>query len=202
MTKTLQTKYPAETYLKSDEYFNLLYPQKIQNLSRRHWTPLHITRLATSYLGIDNARVLDIGSGAGKFCLAAACYAPNAHFFGIEQRANLIQNAKDAQSLLDVSNVSFIHGSFTEVNFHEFDSFYFFNSFYENINSEDRIDEEIEYSESLYKYYSHYLYNLFKQLSIGTKIATYHCYFREVPDCYRLVESYQNSDLNFWIKVH
>ena len=34
----------------------------------------------------------------------------------------------------------------------------------------------------------------------GTKVATYHSFHGEIPVGYEMVESYQNDDLNFWIK--
>lgn len=200
MNKETRPECLVDFYLKSDADFNLLYPPRIQQLAKRHWTPLHITHLVTNFFGNTEVKILDIGSGAGKFCLAAACYSPNTQFYGIEQRAYLIQHAKDAQIALDISNVTFIHGSFTDLDFRAFDGFYFFNSFYENLNNEDRIDEEIEYSESLYRYYTSYLYRVLEQMPKGTKVVTYHCYFREVPDSYKLVESHQDGDLNFWVR--
>ena len=57
----------------SDAQFNCLYPPSIQKLSGRYWTPLQSTRLAVQFLASDaRARILDIGSGVGKFCLSAA----------------------------------------------------------------------------------------------------------------------------------
>lgn len=189
-----------DIYLKSDADFNELYPLNVQRLAKRHWTPLHITNLAVSFLARKNVKILDIGSGAGKFCLAGACYAPEARFYGIEQREYLIEHARHAQKKLHTSNVTFLHGNFTSLNFKEFDHFYFFNSFYENINSEGRIDDDIEYSESLYEYYMRYLYSELRQMRKGTKIVTYHHFLGEIPIEYDLVDSYQDGDLNFWMK--
>lgn len=125
---------------------------------------------------------------------------PMLNFFGIEQRAYLIQRALKAQKTLDLQNVSFIHGNFTQLNLKEFDHFYFFNAFYENIDDLDRIDEDIDYSESLYEYYVRYLHKGLQQMPEGTKLVTYHSFRREIPIGYEIVESHQNGDLIFWIK--
>ena len=62
-----------EKYFSSDKQFNELYPPAIQSLARRHWTPLDVARKAANYLAAeDNVKILDIGSGVGKFCLSAA----------------------------------------------------------------------------------------------------------------------------------
>ena len=188
-------------YFKNDADFNELYAFSIQLLSKRHWTPLHIARLATEFL-VDkkNCKILDIGSGVGKFCLTGAHYAPDAHFFGIEQRENLIRHARNAQKILGIQNVSFIPGNFTELKFREFDHFYFYNSFYENLDDLDRIDKKIDYSEGLYEYYTRYLNNALKEMPKGTKIVTYHSFNTEIPAEYKLVEAFENNNLNFWIK--
>ena len=192
--------YPEGKYLKSDTHFNELYPPEMQMLARRHWTPLHIAELATTFLASDGGRILDIGSGVGKYCLAAAYQAPDAHFFGIEQRKYLIGHALRAQKKLGVRNVSFINGNFTQLNLNEFDHFYFFNSFYENIDDLDRIDDSIAYSESLYEYYILYLYKGLEQMPRGTKIVTYHSFEEEIPPGYRLMDTMSDGDLKFWLK--
>lgn len=184
----------------SDEEFNALYPPIIRRLARQHWTPLHITKLVVDFLAGKDRKILDIGSGVGKFCLAGARFAPEAHFYGIEQRSYLIEHAKKAQKQLRIKNASFIHGNFTKLDLREFDHFYFFNSFYENLNDVGRIDDEIEYSESLFEYYANYLNSELLQMPKGTKIATYHSFHGEIPAGYEIVESHYLGDLNFWIK--
>src|SRR5689334_16042219 len=149
----------AVGWFRSDEIFNGLYPLHIQRLAQRHWTPLRITRTIVDFLTPgNNERVLDIGSGAGKFCLASAWFKPSAFFEGIEQRAGLVEAAKEAQTRLQLSNVNFLHGDFNNIDFADYDHFYFFNSFYENLSDEFKIDDKIELSGELYNYYTHCLY--------------------------------------------
>ncbi|HTN45785.1 MAG TPA: methyltransferase domain-containing protein [Flavipsychrobacter sp.] len=191
-------KFPA-----TDCAFNRVYPDSIQALAIRHWTPLHVVRLAVDFLtsASSHARILDIGSGAGKFCIAGAHFAPNHHFYGIEQREHIIKEARLAQDKIGISNVSFIHGNFTQLNFSDFDHFYFYNSFYENLNEEGRIDHSIEYSEALYDYYVTYLHNALRAMPIGTRVATFHSMYREIPLNYDLADSLEEGNLNLWIKT-
>src|SRR5580693_8048600 len=75
----------------TDDRFQHLYPPSVRSLSTRHWTPLHITRRVAQYLTpTDNVKVLDIGSGVGKFCMAAAHFSPSGFFYGVEQRKDLV----------------------------------------------------------------------------------------------------------------
>lgn len=196
----MNTEVPADSFFKSDLNFNEVYPLKMRMLASRHWTPIHIAKLAIEFLAGEGNKILDIGSGVGKFCLAGAYYAPGVQFYGIEQRAGLIRHAIRAQRTLDIQNVSFIHGNFTQLDLREFDHFYFYNSFFENVDNSDRIDDEIECSEALFEYYVAYLFRALQQMPTGTKIVTYHTFHGEIPLGYEIVESHQNGQLNFWKK--
>ncbi len=190
-----------DSYFESDQNFDEVYPPNIQKLAERHWTSVEIIKLAVPFLTNTGGKILDIGSGVGKFCLTGAHYAPSARFFGIEQRNHLVRCAQRAKNILNLENVEFIHGNFTQLDLSDFDHFYFYNSFYENLNEIGRIDEEIAYSEALFDYYTDYLYTQFKKMPSGTKIVAYHCFHGEIPSSYELVGSHLNGDLNFWEKI-
>lgn len=187
-------------YLTNDCKFNELFPREIQKFASKHWTPFEIIDLVVDFLAEDSCKILDIGSGIGKFCLAGAYYAPHAQFFGIEQRHNLVDYATTAQQKLGIPNAAFIKGNFTQFDLKEFNHFYFFNSFFENLDGVKPLDETIELSPALFDYYNQYLYTELKKMPAGTKIATYHSILNKIPRTYELVESYEYAHLNFWIK--
>jgi SAM-dependent methyltransferase len=186
----------------SDTAFDELYPLPIQALSKRHWTSLLAARKAAFFLAPErNARILDIGSGVGKFCLAAAHYKPRAFFWGVEQRKTMVSHSEMAKKALQLDNVSFIYGNFTQLDFRDFDHFYFYNSFYENLDGTDKIDNSIEYSGELFNYYHCYLFQQLEQKPKGTRIATFHGLGDEVPRGYHLIDTEMNGLLKFWIKT-
>ena len=188
--------------LKSDYEFNQLYPPSIQALARKHWTPLLVAKKAAEFLAAEkNVRILDIGSGVGKFCLGAAIHRPYATYVGVEQRKELIDYAEATRQMLKLENVSFIHENFTQVDFTRYDHFYFFNSFYENLIGTEKIDERIEYSTELFDYYHRYLFKQLEKKPAGTRLATFHSVENEVPDGYLVMGSAISNLLKFWIKV-
>ncbi|WP_431210286.1 hypothetical protein ACQ86N_30200 [Puia sp. P3] len=95
----------------SDEQYHRLYPESIRALAEKHWTPLSITKIVLEFL-VPHAgvKVLDIGSGVGKFVLAGAYYKPDAVFFGVEQRKDLVSHASVARKKLGLTNAHFFTG--------------------------------------------------------------------------------------------
>lgn len=197
-----QQESKTEEWYNTDAAFNRLYPLPIRILASNHWTPLSVARKAAQFLAAEkNVRILDIGSGVGKFCLSAAFYMPNATYYGIEQRKTLIDDAEAARQILELQNVSFIHGNFTQLDFKNYDHFYFYNSFYENLSGTTKIDESIDYSSELYHYYCRYLYKQLDKTPAGTRLATFHSLEDEIPPDYHVVGSDMDNLLKYWIKV-
>lgn len=198
----LKKRIHAEKWFNSDEQFDCLYPSCIKLLTQRHWTPLNVAKKAARFLAAENdVKILDIGSGVGKFCLTAAFYKPKAFYYGVEQRKNLVNDAEVAKEMLHLENVSFINGNFTQLDFKNYDHFYFFNSFYENLTGTNKIDGSIDYSIELYNYYNRYLYKQLEQKPPGTRLATYHSLEDEIPKGYHVVGAEKDNLLKYWIKI-
>ncbi len=192
---------PIDNWFSSDFQFDQLYPGDIQQLAAKHWTPLNIARKAIQFLVTkDGTKVLDIGSGVGKFCLSAAYIKPGAIIYGIEQRGNLVEFAEEAKNMLGLLNVSFIHKNFTQLDLKLYDHFYLYNPFFENLSGTDKIDSSIEYSDSLYDYYNQYLHIQLQELPVGTRVVTCCSWDEEIPRNYDLVEQDFENNLKFWIK--
>lgn len=199
---TISNNVNKENWFTSDERFNQLYPTDIRLLSQSHWTPLTVAKKAANFLAPEsNVKILDIGSGIGKFCLTAAKLRPNAFFYGVEQRKELINHAERAKRILGLKNVSFIHGNFTQIDLRDYNHFYFFNSFYENLTGTNKIDNNINYSSDLYNTYNFYLHGQLAQKPPGTRLVTYHSLEDEIPKTFQLVNAQMDNLLKYWIKV-
>jgi hypothetical protein len=186
----------------SDEKFDKLFSSRSKLLSSQHWTPLAVARKAAKFLATHpGAKVLDIGSGVGKFCLVAGQLHRDINWFGIEQRSQLVSEAKAAKRYLQLPNVTFISGNFTQLNLASFDNFYFYNSFYENLHGHEVIDDTVEVSSQLFHYYNNYLYRQLSLLASGTRIASFHNLEEVMPADYKNVGKEFNDLLTYWIKI-
>lgn len=184
-----------------DDDFNQIYPLEIRLLAKRHWTPVEVAKKAADFLvPFPGAKVLDIGSGAGKFCFVGAT-STQGHFTGVEQRENLVDLSKELAKTNDIHNVHFLHANITEVDFSSFQSFYFYNSFHENIDQNARIDNQVETGEKYYVHYTDYLSVELSKKPIGTRLVTYWTLFTEVPGNYELQFAAYNGILKFWKKT-
>jgi SAM-dependent methyltransferase len=117
----------------ADAVFDELYPWSIRPMSRVYWTPLRVGLRCASLLAAHRPgiRVLDIGSGVGKFC-AIGALSTHGLYTGIEQYPRLVEYAREVGTLLGTSTVTFRHGFFTALDPRDYDAFYFFNPFEEN----------------------------------------------------------------------
>ncbi|MCJ7935924.1 MAG: class I SAM-dependent methyltransferase [Chryseobacterium sp.] len=184
-----------------DSTFNELYPNHIKELASRHWTPIAVAKMAAEYLAEEpNSKILDIGAGAGKFCLVGAA-STKGMFFGVEQRASLTKISKKIAARHKITNVEFIHSNINEISFSDYDAFYFFNSFYENIDTSCLIDDTILPDRDLYNTYSDYVKEQLDKTPVGTRLVTYWSKWDEIPSSFDLTGTDCNGLLNFWKKM-
>ena len=185
----------------ADETFDAIYPLRYKNTSKFHFTPVNVAQVAARYLvHSPGDRVLDIGSGAGKFCMVgAAC--TQGHFTGVEQRKNLHKLANKLSKKQGTERVAFILSNVMELDFRAFDAIYYYNAFYENIVQESAIDQEITLDKALYTLYTQFMREQLSQMPSGTRLATYFSFMDEVPNCYKIIAADFDVKLKLWEKV-
>ena len=185
----------------SDDDFNSIYPEKIKVLASKNWTPISVAKSASEFLAEKpGTKVLDIGSGAGKFCLiGAAC--TKGHFTGIEQRFHLVQLSNALSSSYNIQNINFKHANVVSLKFTDYQSFYFYNSFFENIDKVNRIDDTVTLDLDLYHLYSIHVFEQFSFLPLGARVVTYCSPLNMMPPTFKLQDSSHDGLLKFWEKV-
>lgn len=185
----------------TDRDFDAIYPETIRRIANRHWTPVTVSKSASKFLAHRvGTRVLDIGSGAGKFCMVGAATTWG-HFTGVEHRRRLVELATGLSSRYDLQNVHYIHANMTSIDFRDYEAFYFFNSFYENINDHHRIDDTVRMDVQTYEAHSMDMVQQLSRLPKGVRLATYFSPQTVVPGSFRLVDSLYHGSLNLWEKV-
>ena len=184
-----------------DEDFNSIYPEAIRILAKTHWTPVIVAKEAAKFLSEKSGtKVLDIGSGVGKFCMVGATFTKG-HFTGIEQRERLCNLSNHLSQCYRLSNVKFIHSNITQIKFREYDAFYFYNPFHENIEQSAKIDGSVELGITFYYLYTQYVYEQLGQMPIGTRLATYWSNFKDIPPCYKIQSTSFEGLLKMWEKT-
>lgn len=184
-----------------DSEFDMIYPANIRKMSKRHFTPVDVAIKACQLLVTKpKQKILDIGSGVGKFCFIAGAFT-EAQYTGIDYRKNLVELCKKITTAHHFKNVHFIHKNILKVDFTKYDAFYFFNSFQEQVDKSAKMDDEIETSLENFKIYSNYLKAQFEKMPDGTRIVTYHVNSSQIPDSYRLVSMHFNGLLMCWEKA-
>lgn len=114
----------------TDLEFDRFLPERLRAVSPLYWSPLAVTQRSAEWFTDAGIRsVVDIGSGAGKFCVAGALFG-QCRFTGLEQRTFLTQSARALARLFNVHDrVRFVDGALGMVPTPIADAYYFFNPF-------------------------------------------------------------------------
>jgi hypothetical protein len=126
--------------------------------------------------------VADIGSGAGKFCVAAAL-SGRCHYTGLEQRPHLVAAARTLAQFFKVDDrVSFVEGNLSDVPAPSADAYYLFNPFGENLFTKDEcLDDSVELSSERFSRDIAAVEDLLARAPIGTCVLTYNGFGGRVP---------------------
>ncbi len=185
----------------NDEDFDLLFPEQMREAAAFHFTPVEIAKVAANFLvEKQGIKVLDIGAGAGKFCLIAAALTKG-HFTGIEQRAKLVEVAQDLAKQYKLTNTNFLHGNIASLNFADFNAFYIFNPFMEHRTPNESLDTDLKTDRELYFLYSDFVKGQLERMPSGTRLVTYFSHGDEIPDNYVKVGGNEDAKLRFWLST-
>lgn len=186
----------------SDRRFDTLYPSEVRIHSRIHFTPVKVALRVRDWVGNEpGLRVLDVGSGCGKFCLVLAASGPG-RVTGIEQRPNLHEAALAAAGKLGVNNAEFRCGRMEDLDWTPFNVFYFFNPFYERIAYRKGMDDKTPPHAGVYFDHIRVVKEKLAQAKSGTRVFTYHGMGGRLPSEWVLLRSevIHTDELQLWVK--
>ncbi|WP_394842317.1 class I SAM-dependent methyltransferase [Pendulispora brunnea] len=186
-----------------DGQFDELYPPAVREVSSSFWTPVSVAmRVAELLVRGPRTRVLDVGSGVGKFCIVGAAVT-GATFVGLEHREHFVRVAEGVARRLGVRNATFVHGRLGEHFDTRFDAYYFYNPFEENLwGGAMPLDQTVELSERRFFDDVETASAMLSMARVGTRVATYHGFGGVMPNQYRRIhrEPAMTDHIELWIK--
>jgi hypothetical protein len=190
--------------ISSDVEFDSVYDERVRALSLRHWTPVPVAVRAAQLLTEAGAtRILDVGSGVGKFCIVGAL-STNARFVGVEWRGRLVEIARRAAIQHGARRATFVHANFEAFSFVGFSGIYLYNPFYEQISDlMAQIDGGIERSKTIYRQFVRTTIAKLAALVPPVAVTTFNGFGGLIPPKYTLkvVEPAGSDQLELWVKV-
>jgi predicted RNA methylase len=188
-----------------DVAFDEQLPANLRVLAGFHFTPVAVARDAAQLLAPrPGMRVLDVGSGAGKFCITAARVLPAAEFVGVEWRPHLSELARTLAAHAQLPNVRFINANVLDIDWSEYDAFYMYNPFAEHLfEGVFMLDRTVPSDPLDYVTYVTAARERLADARIGTRIVTFHGFGAEPPDTYEFVLAQMSpaGRLELWEKT-
>ena len=173
----------------SDRDFDVLLPLGPRSRSKLHWTPVQVAVAIARFLATSpNSRVLDVGSGCGKFVCVGTLVTPG-RFHGIENRPLLHQNALELSESLRLNRATFSEGDALSADWNEFTAIYLFNPFWENLLPIERLDGSAMLRVHQFSLFTKIVIQKLSKLSVGTRVATYHGFGAEFPPTFLKIHS-------------
>ena len=183
--------------------FDLLLDADSRRVSSVHWTPRAVCHRAAELLALQpGQRVLDVGSGVGKFCVLASLVSAG-DFFGVEQRESLVVQARSLACSLG-SRAEFLHGDAFDLNWSTFDALYFYNPFDEvRFAASSQIDGSIQTGAAHFDRLVARAKSRLAELAVGTRIVTFHGMGGPMPAGFQLQaeEPIADGSIQLWQRV-
>jgi SAM-dependent methyltransferase len=173
----------------SDRAFDRFLPYHLRLVSAQFWTPIKVALRVAEWLNSAGVtKVVDIGSGAGKFCVAAAL-ATRCSFIGVEQRSRCVDAARALAKTFAVDDrVDFLHGALDRDMLPPADAYYLFNPFEENLfESDDHLDEDVELSPERFARDIAVVEEVLTRAPAGTYVIKYNGFGGRMPRSYQRV---------------
>jgi predicted RNA methylase len=188
----------------ADADFDAAYPRHVRAVSAQYWTPCAIARRAAELLVVDpSTQVLDIGSGAGKFCIVGAA-TTGARFIGVEHRPALVRVARRTAETFGVRGARFLPAPIQAIRWSAFDAFYLFNPFSENaFGLDEQLDRTVELSRARYFRDIAFVEKMLAMAPVGARVLTYHGFGGAMPNTFQPVlrERIGSDALELWLKT-
>ena len=149
-------------------------------------------------------RVVDIGAGAGKFCVAGALFS-GCRFIGLEHRPSRVESARTLARLFGVDDrVGFVCGALGQGPTPAGDAYYLFNPFDDAPGDMDEEEAAVRRRTAQHEPAVAIAEALLRRAPRGTCVLTYNGFGGRVPESYRLIciDLAFTGGLRLWRKEH
>jgi hypothetical protein len=174
----------------ANDAFDRFLPGALSEVSGKYWTPLPVVRRVAAWLREEQVRtVVDIGSGAGKFCVAGALLT-RCRFVGLEQRASLVEAARDLAAAFEVDDrVTFVHGNCDATAAPAGEAYYLFNPFGPyHFDSPRFAEPSVTFTSETQRADLAAVAKLLTQAPVGTFAVTYNGFGAKLPPTYEQLD--------------
>lgn len=173
-----------------DAFFDQELPPELRELSETHWTPACVVSVGARWLvELGVTRVLDVGSGVGKFCTLASLETPLT-CVGVEQRPALLEAARLVALRLSAKRCRFMLGGLEVLDSVPAGALYFYNPFAENIAASSiGIDETVELTPKRFLREVRGIEAHLRRAPVGQVVLTFHGFGGRIPLSYRQLRS-------------
>jgi SAM-dependent methyltransferase len=187
----------------SDEKFDRLLSTRPQSRSGRFWSCVEAAQTAAQFFREAGAqRILDVGSGVGKFC-SIASLTLGRRVWGVERRSELVTESRELSRRL-TADVVIAEGTLEGVDASAFDGFYCFNPFAEYVadHDDERYDASFPQSFALYVSDARRIERWLRAAPVGTAMVTYNGLGGRIPSSYsvRRATFVRDDAMRLWVK--
>ncbi|MBL8139325.1 MAG: class I SAM-dependent methyltransferase [Acidobacteria bacterium] len=189
---------------RADTLFDHLLPPALRAVSDDYWTPAPVVRQVASWLREEGVgTIVDVGSGAGKFCVGLALLS-GLRVIGLEQRPSLVTAARALTARFGLHDrVTFIEGAFGTVPTPAADAYYLFNPFNAyTIDSAEAASDDITFTRETWRRDVEAMTRFLAGLPVGAVVVTYNGFGRYPPRTFEQtrVDLSFRGPLRLWTK--
>jgi SAM-dependent methyltransferase len=186
----------------TDARFDELLPARPRLRSAHYWSSVEVAQTASRWLTAAGAmRVLDVGSGVGKFC-AIASLSSGRRVWGVELRPDLILASRQLAQRLS-AEVVILEDPLEALDAARFDGFYFFNPFAEHLaEPHERYDERFPGSVDAFLRDVRTVERWLRAAPVGSAMVSYNGLGGRIPLSWMVEKSMVlgGDHLRLWIK--
>ena len=188
-----------------DDAWDARYPPALRPAAALHFAPVRVAELAADWLAAAaravQRPVIDLGAGAGKFCLVAAERHRDVEWVGAELRPALLAEAERQRAAAGLDNLCLLTADITTLELAPYAGAFLFNPFYEQLDaSATELGPGLLRGRAAYRAACAGLRQNLTHAPADFRLVAYYCHGPELPAGWRSGREACDGRLEEWIK--